>query len=605
MSNSTQKFSFERFFRKYQRTVLLFFSLILIYILLVRFAGSLNNYESGNWQSEIYSDKSGYYIYLPATFIYGFHQDAYPDSIDFKLGNGFGFVNGKMVNKYTCGVAIVTSPFFLATHLYQRASGGNADGFSPAYFNFTYTASVFYLLAGLLSLWFFLRKRYSSLTSAITLLLIFSATNLFYYTLREPLLSHVYSFALFSFLLTLTDKLWQKAKRKFLILTVVIAALIILIRPSNIIFLPVILFLDLTSISQLKQRLRLLFKPINLLIITSVTLIVISPQLVYWHFLWGQFIHYSYANEGFSNWNNPQIIKVLFSPENGLIPYTPAVLVIFAGIIFMLLKRQQNQWLVVGIILIHLYLTSSWHLPSFGCGFGHRTFVEYYALMAIPLAAVLEFIISNRKKLFISLFVPLFLYLIYFNVRFSLAYDKCYLNANSWETYHHYAVKQKLMPFRQSRFDWQTGYEQNDKFLKPGKLILKSELANTGLFVNKLSPETEYSDAFHAPLKKIIEGDVFSAQLNINALLSTSEGNTLVVCTIIENGNPIYYSSFVLESSDNFNAGVWSDFKHEFELPFIPAQGEMKIFVWNKSRKEILLDDFYVSIKGFKGIGIW
>jgi len=605
LSISSQKFSFGRFFRKYQRRVLLFSSLILIYILLVRFAGSLNNYESGHWQSEIYSDKSGYYIYLPATFIYGFHQDTYPDSIDFKLGNGFGFVNGKMVNKYTCGVAIVTSPFFLATHLYQRASGGIADGFSPAYFNFTYTASVFYFLAGLISLWFFIRKRYGSATSALTLLFISAATNLFYYTFREPLLSHVYSFALFSFLLTLTDKLWQKPERKFLILTAVVAALIILIRPSNIIFLPVILFLDLTSISQLKQRLQFLFKPINLLIIISVTLIVILPQLVYWHFLWGQFIHYSYANEGFSNWNNPQILKVLFSPENGLIPYTPAVLVIFAGIIFMLLKRHQNRWLVSGIILIHLYLTASWHLPSFGCGFGHRTFVEYYALMAIPLAAVLEFIISNRKKLLIFLFVPLFLYLIYYNVRFSIAYDKCYLNANSWETYHHYAVKQKLIPFRQSRFDWQTGYEQNDKFLKPGKLILKSELANTGIFVNKLSPETEFSDAFHVDLIQIIDGEIYSAQVNINTLISEAEGNSLLVCAIIENGKTIYYSSIALELSGNFSPGNWTTIKHEFELPFIPVQGEMKIFIWNKAHKEILLDEFHVRLKGFKGIGIW
>lgn len=605
MSNSSQKFSFGRFFRKYQRRVLLFSSLILIYILLVRFAGSLNNYESGHWQSEIYSDKSGYYIYLPATFIYGFHQDTYPDSIDFKLGNGFGFVNGKMVNKYTCGVAIVTSPFFLATHLYQRFSGGIADGFSPAYFNFTYTASVFYFLAGLISLWFFIRKRYGSATSALTLLFISAATNLFYYTFREPLLSHVYSFALFSFLLTLTDKLWQKPDRKFLILIALIASLIVLIRPSNIVFLLVILFLDLTSISQLKQRLQFLFKPINLLIIISVTLIVISPQLVYWHFLWGQFIHYSYASEGFSNWNNPQILKVLFSPENGLIPYTPAVLVIFAGIIFMLLKRQQNQWLVSGIILIHIYLTASWHLPSFGCGFGHRTFVEYYSIMAIPLAALMHIIITSRKKILIALSIPLFLFLTYFNLRFSLAYDKCYLSENSWDTYQHYVVKQKLLPFKQSRFQWQTGYEGNNIFLKPGNLIFRSELANAGNFLNKLSPETEFSDAFHVDLIQIIDGEIYSAQVNINTLISEAEGNSLLVCAIIENGKTIYYSSIALELSGNFSAGNWSTIKHEFELPFIPVQGEMKIFIWNKAHKEILLDEFHVRLKGFKGIGIW
>jgi hypothetical protein len=130
-------------------------------------------------------------------------------------------------------------------------------------------------------------------------------------------------------------------------------------------------------------------------------------------------------------------------------------------------------------------------------------------------------------------------------------------------------------------------------------------LANTGIFVNKLSPETEFSDAFHVDLIQIIDGEIYSAQVNINTLISEAEGNSLLVCAIIENGKTIYYSSIALELSGNFSAGNWSTIKHEFELPFIPVQGEMKIFIWNKAHKEILLDEFHVRLKGFKGIGIW
>jgi hypothetical protein len=86
------------------------------------------------------------------------------------------------------------------------------------------------------------------------------------------------------------------------------------------------------------------------------------------------------------NWNNPQIIKTLFSPDNGLILYNPMVLLILAGIYFMI-KDRFRDGVVTGVLFIVLiYVVSSWWLFSFGCGYGSRNFVEYYSLFVFPMA---------------------------------------------------------------------------------------------------------------------------------------------------------------------------------------------------------------------------
>jgi hypothetical protein len=265
----------------------------MIYFLLVRHAENYHQYEFGDWKSEIYADKSGYYIYLPATFIHGYHQAPYPDSIDFKLGNGFGFVNGKLFTKYTYGVALLTSPFFLTTHLTRVSADQEANGFSLEYLKFSYYASVFYLLAGLWALLTFLRRRFSLFASIFTIVLLAFATNLYYYTFQEALMSHVYSFASFSLLILLTDNYWKKQNRWTLAGIALTSALIVLIRPTNGIMLFVVLLLDIKTTTQFRERLRILLSARNVLILSGLFLIVWVPQMAYWKFMSGSFLFYS------------------------------------------------------------------------------------------------------------------------------------------------------------------------------------------------------------------------------------------------------------------------------------------------------------------------
>lgn len=579
--------------------------LLIIYFSLVKIAGELNDYPAGDWRSEIYADKSGYYIYLPAAFIYGFYESSYPDSIDVRLGDGFSFYSGKLVTKYTCGVAILTSPFFIITHLIQLASGETADGFSPAYLNYTYMAAIFYLLAGMIALWLFLRKRFSAAVSTMAVLMIVAATNLFYYSFRDSLMSHVYSFALFSFLLLIAGNFIRKPGRGNLFLISLLASLIVIVRPANIIFLPVILLLDLNSFEELMARLGVLFRPVNLAIILFTATLVLLPQLLYWNFISGSPFYYSYGNESFVFLNSPQLAEVMLSPNNGLLLYVPLFGFMVIGLLFMIFTRKSNGWLIFSILALHIYLVSSWHMPGFGCGFGHRTFVEYYALLSIPLAWLIHLIIAGRKYwlMLFSGFIAVFL--IWFNLKFSLAYSKCYGGGSSFDVYNQYVVRERLLPFVSGKYSYYTGYEQRDDYLKPGTRIHITDMAAEGRKVNRISPELAYSDAIVLPLEKLISGKIYNLKATVQITSQGQADDLQLVCSVTNSDSLVFYHAEPVIVQTGAADFAWDNTELSMKLPFLLGRGEMKLFFWNRGSAEIWIDDLKIELKSYVRTGLW
>ena len=105
-----------------------------------------------NYHSEIWADKSGYYVYLPAAFKFNFNPNNFPDSIEINTGNGFALDerNGKVITKYTYGVALMQSPFFCLAEILAEPLNFEKNGFSPIYHWCINVASVFYLVIGLI-----------------------------------------------------------------------------------------------------------------------------------------------------------------------------------------------------------------------------------------------------------------------------------------------------------------------------------------------------------------------------------------------------------------------------------------------------------------------
>ena len=333
------------------------------------------------------ADAAGYYAYLPAFLIYqdfDFKQfNLYlPDVHIFKSPAIYYLTStGKYINKYPLGTAFLMAPFFLLAHLVSLLLSLPLTGYSWFYQYFVGLAGVFYLILGL----FFLAKVYKRYFSPTIVLLILSSlvfsTNLFHYASFDSLMSHVFSFALISILLYLITKKEKVLDSKRGVLIGIILGLIFLVRNINLIF--GLLALPLVKQCFQKRKIR------NFFLIIFSFLIVSFPQFCYWHYAADRWLFFSYKGEGF-NFLNPQIFKTLFSVRKGLFFWAPIFLLSFLGIKQLKQRSKVLFFPLLVVILLFIYLTSSWHDWAYGASFGHRAFIDLYPLLGLFLGAGLE-----------------------------------------------------------------------------------------------------------------------------------------------------------------------------------------------------------------------
>lgn len=404
-----------------------------IAILLIFFYGftlflTLNRHSKAgiqNYHSEIWADKAGYYVYLPATFIYGFDVSQFPDKIDQKTGNGFSLQDGILKTKYTYGVALLQSPFFIVAHSISTFSGNQNDGFSLIYNKIIDIAAVTYSFLALILLYLFMIRYVKRRTAFISILCIYLGTNLFYYSIFETGMSHIYSFFLFTCFLYLSKYIFKPDSTIIAhILFGLTVGLIILVRPINILFLPTIFLFNKIKINELKST----FKPLLIIVITSI--IVLIPQLLFWKYSFGEYFTYSYKNEGFINWSSPKILQLWFSPNNGLFIYSPIVLFMLFGIFFIERLHWVQKTIIFGYFLLITFVLASWHDWSYGCSYGCRPYIEYFSILSLPFAFFIERISLHKYSKYILGMV--FLLLILYNQKLMFSYDGCWYG-ETWD----------------------------------------------------------------------------------------------------------------------------------------------------------------------------
>ena len=389
--------------------------------------------KTGTYHNVIWADAAGYYVYLPIWFIYGNEANQFPDSIGNQIGDGFHInsINNQITTKYPCGVAILETPFFLAAHLLAKISDHEANGFSKIYSYGLYVSGAVYCCFALFLISSFLSRHFSNLISFATPLLFFVSTNLYYYSIDAPGMSHIYSFFLFSLIIYITPSLITNPSLKYFTLFFLITALSILTRPTNIIMILFPLFYNVKNYSDFKLRLSLIRNKTKVVVIgILLSSVLFIPQLTFWYQTTGKIIIYSYQNESFIYWKTPKLIEIWFSTNNGLFLYTPIILLSLSGINIMMRNKEWIGFLIGFIFLATSYLFSSWWCWWFGCSFGARSFVEYYALLAIPLAYLLN---KTKNMMVIKTIIILFImFCCCLNMDIEYYYDGCFYGG-TWD----------------------------------------------------------------------------------------------------------------------------------------------------------------------------
>lgn len=403
------------------------------------------NFKTWEKKPVIDWDITQYYSYLPATFIYHDYRFDDPDILWREAHFKFTVVDGDTLPmKMTMGLAYLYSPFFLGAHVYALATDHAANAFSTPYRIGILLSLLFAAFAGFWFLGKFLMHFFDGKIAAITAFLIFVGTNITYYSFAEPM-SHVYSFALVSFLLHYFIKYFKSPSLRRAALIGLALGILVLIRPTNVLVLVFPLTLLLTGYFKL-QGVMTRHLPIALLL----AVLAIFPQLLYWKHMTGEWLFYSYGDERFF-FADPEIWKGLFSYRKGWLVYSPLLFFAFAGFYFLFKQHKAIAWASCTTLFCAIWVVFSWWCWWYGGGFGARALIEYLPFMALPLAALVNWL--RQKRLWLQM--PVFLIMAYFCFT-SLFMSMQYFNG----MIHHDAMSKELFWKQYMKGYYVKGYHQ-------------------------------------------------------------------------------------------------------------------------------------------------
>ena len=352
----------------------------------------------------IRSDGFSYYVYLPSWFLYG---DPTLEAVarDCCGGTFPEYTTmvrwpstGRWVNPHPIGVAVQMIPFFAAAAALSWWSNLPRDGFSLYDEHFAGLSGLAYFLAGLASLRWLLRRHFSDVVVLATLVTITWGTNLFHYAVYDSVYSHAFSFCLIATLVALTERWWDDPAWRVSLALSVVAALVVLTRHPNAMFLTLVPLYGVTSWTTLRRNLdRLWERRAAAAGIAGMTALCLTPQLAIYKQATGHWLVSSYGTIGFT-FGSPHLAGVLFSVQKGLFFWSPVLALAVAGLF---VARGWARGLVVATVLImavDTYLIASWSDWQFGGSYSHRGFTDSLGLLAIFLASFFAWV-AGRPRL--------------------------------------------------------------------------------------------------------------------------------------------------------------------------------------------------------------
>jgi hypothetical protein len=572
-----------------------YFTILLIGLVSVIFITQFSWKGNDNkaYSRVISSDGVGYYYYLPNTFLTKKIGGQTPDK------RFFNKINEKGVNKYYVGTAVSMSPFFLLGHTIAIGNGDELTGFSSAYHKAISLAGLFYLLGGLLFLRSFFRLyNFKYWIISISILLLFFGTNLMAYALLMPSMSHIYSFFFVSGFLYFTKSFSLQKKSKHMFFGTAFLAMIIVIRPLNGIIVFTLPFLAGSGLA-LKELFIAVLKPKRVIISLIILLLILFIQSYFWYLQCGEWIVWSYGNEGFY-FSKPYIWQVLFSFRKGAFIYTPLLIVSVIGLLVLIKKRKFQGWSLFLFFALLVYLISSWWNWYYGPSFGQRPFVEFYGISALLIAFLFRFIQKKTIKIALISFSVLCVFL---NLIQTFQYHSGIIS--SWDM----NAKKYGYTFLKTGQQYRNclGGNQDIFPYKADKRLVFNEVYDFESDQNSHIDYTNYEYKFDV---KIPVNDSFITNRGVYILAklkrkdlekSHKNGALFVVEIYDELGERYRYGTFPVSEVPPRNPNNWIQEEYSIEIQEIKSPTDLiKIYIWNKEKQPFLIDDVELKIFGIE-----
>lgn len=543
------------------------------------FATSLNN----GWNEIISSDGRGYYHYFLEYFITD--ENRQPEREQSYLSEH----NGQSYTKYSIGTSILLSPFFGLAYGIATITGDELTGYSTPFQLFVRLGSLCYLILGGFMLFrLLLTYHIKEQVAYFTVLAFLFGTNLLYYGVLLSALSHVYSFTTITAWALCIRTYFKTGQLKYFLWAAIAFGTVVLLRPFNILVvlaIPLLTF-DLPTLGT--SALRVVRRPWIIIVAGLIFCSMISIQLLVWYDQTGQWILYGYANEGFY-FTQPKIVEVLFSFNKGLFIYTPLLLVAMVGIWPLYRKHRMLSVSFIAFFLVITYFISSWWCWNYASHFGLRPYIDFYAFLAIPLAAVL----SIRRKVFLYLLALVVLSLIALNLIQSYQTKAQILHPIGMD------CRQYQYVFLRTGEQYEHclgGHNEVPIFAPDGLKIIHSETMPEEVLVNTEFPK----GVGFIPHPILTESDLIHWKISLEKFefdqKSTSKAIMVLEFRVEGSKQPSYYYTFKINEVPIPYPEKWTRHTFAINTPSPSVNDKISCYIWNREKERFKVRNFQVEI---------
>ena len=597
-------------------------ALLLLFVIMVQARLWAPHWDTHNVVAVLTWDAMGYYLYLPAKFIYhdlshltfaaDIMREYAPSSSFYQASQVPGAPEGQLVMKYTAGLALLWAPFFWLGHWVAGWLHYPQDGFSAPYQVAIGLGGMLYALLGMGLLRRLLLRYFSDVVVTLVLVTLVLGSNYLQYSVYDSAMSHHYLFAVYALLLLLTARWHERPTRLGAFAIGLTLGLLVLIRPSEMIAVVLPLLWDVGSMAAARAKLALLrTRWPDVLLLAVGGLLGVLPQLVYWHYATGHWLFYSYGDQHFS-FLKPHTWQVLFSFRKGWLVYSPLLALVLAG--FGPLWRRHRALAVPALVffVLNLWVVSAWDIWWYGGGFGQRAMVQSYAVLALPWAAGIAWLlVPGRRWSVQAAVIAATVLLVNLNLFQHWQYQVSIINPEDMNRRYYWAVFNKTMPSQAdyNQLDDARGLPQAERNYRPrslGKLDFEQATPNAqpgisteqGFYSRqsyRLDSSRPYSPALELPLGPtgLQGGDYVRASCRVFSDYG-AWGNKLVI-SVDRAGKPIAWTGVRLQ-----NPGIvyrsWNLVYVDVPLPADARPTDvLKVYVLNENGSACFIDELEAS----------
>ncbi|MDP1746789.1 MAG: hypothetical protein Q8L90_14535 [Bacteroidota bacterium] len=574
-------------------------------------------------KKEISWDILGYYMCLPATFIH--HDPMLKDITWLKEANQKNDLTGTLYQissndkgepmyVFLFGMALFFLPFFFLGHGIAGASGYAMDGFSLPYQYAMVIGGIIYTIIGLIYLRKVLRHFFSEGVSSLVMLIVVFGTNYIHHLTLKNLETVNVLFMLVCIIVWNTIQWHKNFKAKHLFTIGISITLMVLIKPSEAFIIILPLMWNVFSFDSFKQKIVLLFSNKKVLFLTAAAcLLLVFPQLWYWHTKTGHYIYDSYINPGVGlDLFSPHILNVLFSYRKGWFVYTPVMLFSIVGFYFLYKNSKHIFYAILFYFLISFYIICSWTYWYYGAAFSCRPVITSYPLLAICLGYFLLFV--QKQSIFIkSTFALVLVFFVFLN-QFQWWQLKNYIldpyrttKDYYWATFLKTSVDENDRNLLSVNRDF-TGQQKFENKTKYRSFLLKQDTFDATTSQNiqtdsagnsyyKALPDEEFCITNQYMFRELTEKDHVWIKVSMDIRFPPDFQGPLPCMAMTMEHKGGAYGYFAPEITIDSTKKGWYRYELEYLTPEIRNTKDVwKCYIWKRGKGTFDIDNFKIEI---------